>query len=103
MQEAVQVRGLRDDTTCIVVDILPPEKITPPIPPPNKQGKGVFRSMFRRRPSDSLCRSNREFSEPDLVEEIFEEGSAVLAERSVLSRKRLSMHVIWQLNRWHLC
>ncbi|XXG70828.1 hypothetical protein AAC387_Pa07g0223 [Persea americana] len=81
VKEAVQVRGLRDDTTCIVVDILPPEKITPPVPPPNKQGKGVFRSMFRKRSSDSLCRSNREFSEPDLVEEIFEEGSAVLAER----------------------
>lgn len=88
MQEAVQVRGLRDDTTCIVIDILPPEKINHAVPPPNKQGKGVFKSMFRKRSSDdSLSQSGREFSEPDLVEEIFEEGSAVLAERSVISSK----------------
>eukprot|EP00268_Persea_americana_P056596 TRINITY_DN6696_c0_g2_i2.p1 TRINITY_DN6696_c0_g2~~TRINITY_DN6696_c0_g2_i2.p1 ORF type:complete len:251 (-),score=37.82 TRINITY_DN6696_c0_g2_i2:542-1294(-) len=81
LQEAVQTRGLRDDTTCIVIDILPPEKIVSSIQPPKKQGKGVFKSMFRRRSFDSSTQSDREFSESDLVEEIFEEGSAVLAER----------------------
>eukprot|EP00268_Persea_americana_P056593 TRINITY_DN6696_c0_g2_i13.p1 TRINITY_DN6696_c0_g2~~TRINITY_DN6696_c0_g2_i13.p1 ORF type:complete len:223 (-),score=45.25 TRINITY_DN6696_c0_g2_i13:542-1210(-) len=81
VKEAVQTRGLRDDTTCIVIDILPPEKIVSSIQPPKKQGKGVFKSMFRRRSFDSSTQSDREFSESDLVEEIFEEGSAVLAER----------------------
>ncbi|KAK1263588.1 putative protein phosphatase 2C 12 [Acorus gramineus] len=81
VKEAVQIKGLRDDTTCIVVDILPPEKITPPIPPPKKQGKGVFKIMFRKKSTETSSHSDREYSEPDLVEEIYEEGSAMLAER----------------------
>ncbi|KAK1301287.1 putative protein phosphatase 2C 12 [Acorus calamus] len=80
-EEAVQLKGLRDDTTCIVVDILPPEKITPPVPPPKKQGKGVFKTMFRKKSTESSSYPDREYPEPDLVEEIFEEGSALLAER----------------------
>ncbi|GJN41016.1 hypothetical protein PR202_gn00336 [Eleusine coracana subsp. coracana] len=31
VKESVTSKGLRDDTTCIVVDILPPEKLSPPI------------------------------------------------------------------------
>ncbi|XP_058097100.1 probable protein phosphatase 2C 12 isoform X4 [Magnolia sinica] len=81
VKEALQHKGLRDDTTCIVVDILPPEKITPPVPAPKKQGKGVFKSMFRKKCSESSSSSDREFCDPDMVEEIFEEGSAVLAKR----------------------
>ncbi|KAL3840389.1 hypothetical protein ACJIZ3_024980 [Penstemon smallii] len=82
VKEAVQVKGLRDDTTCIVVDIQPPEKPEPPRPPPKKQGKGVFKSMFRKKPSESSSQvDNEEFSEPDMVEELFEEGSASLSER----------------------
>ncbi|XP_077213783.1 putative protein phosphatase 2C 12 isoform X1 [Tasmannia lanceolata] len=83
VKEAVQIKGLRDDTTCIVIDLLPSEKTTPPLlpPPPKKQGKGVFKSMFRRKSSESSSHSDRECSEPDMVEEMFEEGSAVLAER----------------------
>ncbi|KAK4481504.1 hypothetical protein RD792_012404 [Penstemon davidsonii] len=82
VKEAVQVKGLRDDTTCIVVDIQPPEKPEPPKPPPKKQGKGVFKSMFRKKPSESSSQvDNEEFSEPDMVEELFEEGSASLCER----------------------
>lgn len=81
VKEAVQVKGLRDDTTCIVVDIQPPEKPNPPLPPPKKQGKGVFKSMFRKKPSESSSHNGKEFSEPDVVEELFEEGSASLSER----------------------
>lgn len=81
VKEAVQVKGIRDDTTCIVVDILPPEKITPPLPPPKKHGKGVFKSMFRRKSSDSSSQVDRDFVEPDVVEELFEERSAMLSER----------------------
>ncbi|KAF5942848.1 hypothetical protein HYC85_020490 [Camellia sinensis] len=36
VKEAVQVKGLRDDTTCIVIDVQPLEKLTPPLPPPKK-------------------------------------------------------------------
>ncbi|XP_073014471.1 probable protein phosphatase 2C 12 [Typha latifolia] len=81
VKEAVQVKGLRDDTTCIVVDILPPEKVTPTVPAPKKQGMGVFKNMFRRKSSESSSNIDREYSEPDVVEEIFEDGSAMLSQR----------------------
>ncbi|KAA8528547.1 hypothetical protein F0562_035902 [Nyssa sinensis] len=81
VKEAVQAKGLRDDTTCIVVDIYPPEKTNPPLPPPKKQVKGVFKSMFRKRSSESSSNFDKEYCEPDVVEELFEEGSANLSER----------------------
>ncbi|WMV37560.1 hypothetical protein MTR67_030945 [Solanum verrucosum] len=58
VKEAVQPKGIRDDTTCIVVDIQPLEKPNPPQPPPKK-----------------------DYVEPDVVEELFEEGSASLSDR----------------------
>ncbi|RZS18624.1 hypothetical protein BHM03_00050954 [Ensete ventricosum] len=77
----LQAKGLRDDTTCIVVDMLPPEKLTPSVPP-KKQGMRVFKHMFCRKSSESSSHSDRgESPEPDVVEEIFEEGSASLAQR----------------------
>ncbi|KAG6512750.1 hypothetical protein ZIOFF_030879 [Zingiber officinale] len=81
VKEAVQPKGIRDDTTCIVVDILPPEKISPSFPNFKRSGKGMFKSMFRRRSSESSLFSNRDYSEADMVEEIFEDGSPVLAHR----------------------
>ncbi|GER30000.1 protein phosphatase 2C family protein [Striga asiatica] len=84
VKEAVQVKGLRDDTTCIVVDIQPPEKLDPQKPPQplKKQGKRVFKAMFRKKNSESSSQVDKEeYSEPDLVEELFEEGSASLSER----------------------
>ncbi|KAK2992269.1 hypothetical protein RJ640_020262, partial [Escallonia rubra] len=81
VKEAVQVKGLRDDTTCIVVDIQPPEKTNPPLPPPKKPGKGVFKSMFRKKSSESSSQVDKEYCEPDVVEELIEEGSAMLSER----------------------
>lgn len=83
MQEAVHLMGLRDDTTCIVVDVLPPEKLTPPVPPSKRQGMGIFKFMFRRKSCETSTHSDRELSEADLVEEIFEDGSAKLAQRYV--------------------
>jgi len=47
----VTSKGLRDDTTCIVVDILPPEKLSPPL---KRHGKGGIKSLFRRRASDGM-------------------------------------------------
>ncbi|XP_009413632.2 probable protein phosphatase 2C 12 [Musa acuminata AAA Group] len=81
IKEAVQLKGLRDDTTCIVVDILPPEKISPSFPAFKRPGKGVFKNMFRRRSSESSLFSDRDYSEADMVEEIFEDGSPILAQR----------------------
>ncbi|KAK9740622.1 hypothetical protein RND81_03G048700 [Saponaria officinalis] len=82
VKEAVQIKGLRDDTTCIVVDIIPPEKNVPSMPHPKRQGKGVFKAMFRKKTSgESTSHSEREYMEPDVVEEMFEEGSANLSER----------------------
>ncbi|KAF8410048.1 hypothetical protein HHK36_002568 [Tetracentron sinense] len=81
VKEALQEKGLRDDTTCIVIDIVPPDKLTPHVPPPKKQGKGVFKSMFRKKSPESSSHADKEYSGPDMVEEIFEEGSAMLSER----------------------
>lgn len=81
VKEALQAKGLRDDTTCIVIDILPREKPHAPLPPPKKQGKGVFKSMFRKKSNESSSCHDKEYVEPDMVEELFEEGSAMLSER----------------------
>ncbi|XP_047955586.1 probable protein phosphatase 2C 12 [Salvia hispanica] len=82
VKEAVQVKGLRDDTTCIVVDIQLPEKNEPPKVPPKKQGKRGIKSMFRKKSSESTSLpSKEEHIEPEMVEEMFEEGSAFLSER----------------------
>lgn len=86
LQEAVQVKGLRDDTTCIVVDIHPPEKPDPPKPHTKKQVKRVLKSMFRKKSSESSSQTGKEeYLEPEMVEELFEEWSALLSERSVLA------------------
>lgn len=86
MQEALHAKGLRDDTTCIVIDILPQEKPPAPVPQQKKQVKGVLKSMFRRKSSESTSTADKEYVEPDVVEELFEEGSAMLSERFVLWR-----------------
>ncbi|XP_044476114.1 probable protein phosphatase 2C 12 isoform X2 [Mangifera indica] len=86
VKEAVHAKGLRDDTTCIVVDILPQEKPAAPAAQPKKQVKGVLKSMFRRKYPESASTAEKEYVEPDVVEELFEEGSAMLSERFVLWR-----------------
>ncbi|KAF9614984.1 hypothetical protein IFM89_021538 [Coptis chinensis] len=74
VHEVVQFEGLRDDTTCIVIDILLPKELTPPVPPLKKHGKGVFKNMFRKKPS-KLSLVDKDYSEPDVVEEIYEESA----------------------------
>lgn len=78
VKEALRIRGLRDDTTCIVVDLIPPEKSAPPAPV-KKEGK--FKNFFRRKSTDSTSKSVEKQQNIDIVQEIFEEGSAMLAER----------------------
>ncbi|KAH1097065.1 hypothetical protein J1N35_013986 [Gossypium stocksii] len=81
VKEALQANGLRDDTTCIVIDILPQEKPAAPSPPPKKPVKHLLMSLFRKKPSGSFSYKDKEYMEPDVVEELFEEGSALLSER----------------------
>ncbi|KAL3754521.1 hypothetical protein ACJRO7_001717 [Eucalyptus globulus] len=79
--EALHEKGLRDDTTCIVIYILPQDKPMASLPPPKKPGKGVFKSMFCKKSSESSSQIDQEYIEPDVVEELYEDGSTMLSER----------------------
>ncbi|KAH7373081.1 hypothetical protein KP509_17G036200 [Ceratopteris richardii] len=79
VKEALKTRGLQDDTTCIVVDIMPP-KFPTPLSPCKKQnwlknfilGKQCWRSC-------SKPLENR--PEPEIIEELYEQGSTFSVER----------------------
>ncbi|CAK9140323.1 unnamed protein product [Ilex paraguariensis] len=80
VKEALRARGLKDDTTCVVVDIIPPDNSVQPSPPPKKKNK--FKALFFRKHSrDSALKLSKKLSAVGIVEELFEEGSAMLAER----------------------
>ncbi|KAM1299732.1 hypothetical protein EV2_011444 [Malus domestica] len=80
VKEALRSRGLKDDTTCIVVDIIPPDTTVEPSTPPKKINK--FRTLFFRKKSRaSANKLSKKLSAVGIVEELFEEGSAMLAER----------------------
>ncbi|XP_058087985.1 probable protein phosphatase 2C 15 [Magnolia sinica] len=80
VKEALRSRGLKDDTTCIIVDIIPPDHSVQPSTPPKKLNR--FRSLiFRKRSRDSAGKLAKKLSAVGIVEELFEEGSAMLAER----------------------
>ncbi|XP_059313253.1 probable protein phosphatase 2C 5 [Lycium ferocissimum] len=77
VKEALRSRGLKDDTTCLVVDIIPYDH--PVLPPTPKKKQSLLTSfLFRRRSHNA--RSTK-LSAVGVVEELFEEGSAMLAER----------------------
>ncbi|XWS34990.1 hypothetical protein CRYUN_Cryun21dG0085700 [Craigia yunnanensis] len=80
VKEALRTRGLKDDTTCIVIDIIPPDNSAQPLPPPRKQNK-LRALLFRKRSRDSANKLSKKLSAVAIVEELFEEGSAMLAER----------------------
>lgn len=79
VKEALRTRGLKDDTTCIVVDIIPPDNSALSSPPPKKQS--VLKSLLFRKKSHSSNKLSKRLSAIGLVEELFEDGSAMLAER----------------------
>ncbi|XP_074564002.1 LOW QUALITY PROTEIN: putative protein phosphatase 2C 15 [Curcuma longa] len=80
VKEALRTRGLKDDTTCIVVDIAQPDHSEPPPSPPRKTNK--FKSfIFRKKSKNSANKLSKKLSSVSIVEEIFEEGSAMLSER----------------------
>lgn len=84
LQEALRRRGLKDDTTCIVVDVIPPDNSQEPSTSPLKKHNNFFRSLLFRKKSNSSNKLSKNLSTVSIVEELFEEGSAMLAERSVL-------------------
>lgn len=54
------------------------------MPPPKKPGRGVFKSIFKKKAAGSTSHSETEYMEPDVIEEMFEDGSANLSERSII-------------------
>lgn len=83
MQEALRSRGLKDDTTCLVVDIIP---FDPPLlaPTPKKKQNLLYSLIFGKKSLNSSKGANK-LSAVGVVEELFEEGSAMLAERYILN------------------
>ncbi|KAK8501642.1 hypothetical protein V6N13_009640 [Hibiscus sabdariffa] len=80
VKEALRSRGLKDDTTCLVVDIIPSDMPVLPSTPTKKQN--VLSSfLFRKRSLNSTNKTTSKLSAVGVVEELFEAGSAMLAER----------------------
>jgi hypothetical protein len=102
LQEALRTRGLKDDTTCVVVDIIPPDNSIPPSTPPKKQNK-LRALLFRKKSHFSASKLSKKLSAIGIVEELFEEGSAMLAERLVLSFLHAFFHIDFPPAILHLC
>ncbi|KAI3440485.1 PPM-type phosphatase domain-containing protein [Psidium guajava] len=79
VKEALRSRGLKDDTTCLVVDIIPSD--IPVIPPIPKKKQTFLSSFLSGKKSQSANKATSKLSAVGAVEELFEEGSAMLAER----------------------
>ncbi|PSS28844.1 Protein like [Actinidia chinensis var. chinensis] len=80
VKEALRSRGLKDDTTCLVVDIIPFDH--PVLPPtPRKKQHPLSSLIFGKRSQNSGNKTKNKLSVVGVVEELFEEGSAMLAER----------------------
>ncbi|KAL8205896.1 hypothetical protein R6Q57_009447 [Mikania cordata] len=80
VKEALRSRGLKDDTTCVVVDIIPYGY--PAIPQTPKKKQNLLTSLITgKRFNNSLNKETNKLSAVGAVEELFEEGSAMLAER----------------------
>ncbi|XP_052181716.1 probable protein phosphatase 2C 5 isoform X2 [Diospyros lotus] len=80
VKEALRSRGLKDDTTCLVVDIIPFEHLILP-PTPRKKQNLLSSLIFGKRSQTCANRATNKLSAVGVVEELFEEGSAMLAER----------------------
>ncbi|XP_073045440.1 LOW QUALITY PROTEIN: probable protein phosphatase 2C 5 [Primulina eburnea] len=79
VKEALRSRGLKDDTTCLVVDIIPYDH--PVLPPTPKKKQNILNSLVFRKRSQSSMKGSSKLASVGAVEELFEEGSAMLAER----------------------
>jgi serine/threonine protein phosphatase PrpC len=80
VKEALRSRGLKDDTTCLVVDIIPSDH--PVLPPTLRKKHNMLTSLlFGKKYHNSSDKAANKLSAVGVVEELFEEGSAYLAER----------------------
>ncbi|KAK8946705.1 putative protein phosphatase 2C 33 [Platanthera zijinensis] len=79
VKEALRTSGLKDDTTCLVVDIISSDLSTSQTSPRKHQNK--FRSILLGIPQHSINKLANKSSSFGTIEELFEEGSAVLEER----------------------
>ncbi|KAG5127392.1 hypothetical protein AAZX31_10G140700 [Glycine max] len=80
VKEALRSRGLKDDTTCLVVDIIPSDH--PMLPAIPRKKRSVLTSLlFGKKSPNSTNKGNNKLSAVGVVEELFEEGSAMLTER----------------------
>lgn len=80
VKESLRASGLKDDTTCLVVDIVPSDHSVPPLSPKKHQNKlrSLFLSLWSQ---NSVNKHTSKLSSVGSVEELFEEGSAMLEER----------------------
>ena len=74
IQEAIKVQGLRDDTTCLVVDIVPPGKASRSFAPAVRKQMMVMKFLRRTR-----SKNGNDDDAP--MEELFDENSAALSDR----------------------
>ncbi|XP_010553723.1 PREDICTED: probable protein phosphatase 2C 5 [Tarenaya hassleriana] len=82
VKEALRTRGLKDDTTCLVVDLVPSDNLVlPPTLTPRKKQSAFSSFLFGKKPKNVNNKTGNKLSAVGVVEELFEEGSAVLAER----------------------
>ncbi|XP_024966571.1 probable protein phosphatase 2C 5 [Cynara cardunculus var. scolymus] len=80
VKEALRSRGLKDDTTCLVVDIIPLGY--PVLPPTPRKKQNLLTSLILgKKFQNSINKAPNKLSAVGVVEELFEEGSAMLAER----------------------
>lgn len=83
VKEALRSRGLKDDTTCLVVDLIPSEYpvVLSPSPTPRKKQNMLTSLIFGKKSENSINKATNKLSSVGVVEELFEEGSAMLVER----------------------
>ncbi|CAN8305806.1 unnamed protein product [Cochlearia groenlandica] len=80
VKEALRTKGLKDDTTCVVVDVVPSDY--PPFARTPVKKQNAFTSFIsRKNHMDTNNKNRNKLSSVGVVEELFEEGSAVLADR----------------------
>ncbi|WZZ79856.1 hypothetical protein YC2023_100428 [Brassica napus] len=79
VKEALRTKGLKDDTTCVVVDIVPSDHLTS-APTPKKKQNTFTAFLSKKKHTDTNNKNGNKLSSVG-VEELFEEGSAMLADR----------------------
>ncbi|KAK1319627.1 putative protein phosphatase 2C 33 [Acorus calamus] len=79
VKEAMRMSGLKDDTTCLVVDIIPADHSV--MQPALKKPQNKLRSLLFGKGSQNSLNKMTKMSSVGAVVELFEEGSAMLAER----------------------